>query len=49
MVNVMKMKRYPETLFCKCLKCGHEWRPRDGKKPVSCPKCKTYSWQEKRK
>ena len=35
---------------CKCKRpsCGHEWWPvlRDGKekKPIQCPKCKSYKW-----
>ena len=29
----------------KCKKCGYKW---DSKldKPISCPKCKSYSWDE---
>lgn len=31
---------------CKCKKCGHEWVARV-KKPVQCPRCKTYKWEGK--
>ena len=29
----------------KCIKCGHEWRPRVDD-VVMCPKCKTHKWKE---
>lgn len=30
----------------KCVKCDHEWLPRViGRKPVQCPRCKTYKWE----
>ncbi|MGI5964990.1 MAG: hypothetical protein ACOX8L_03970 [Candidatus Methanomethylophilaceae archaeon] len=29
---------------CVCLICGHSWIPRRGKKPKSCPKCRTRKW-----
>lgn len=38
-----------EKCKCKRPKCLHEWwaKPRDdGKKPVQCPKCKSYKWDE---
>ena len=31
----------------KCVKCGHEWIPRIEEKPQTCPKCKTYKWEDK--
>lgn len=30
-----------------CKKCGHVWESRVAD-PASCPKCKSYKWQEKR-
>jgi len=34
-----------------CIRCFHSWfsRPEDKKeKPLSCPKCKSYSWELKK-
>lgn len=31
---------------CHCVKCKHHWWPRQGTKPVQCPKCKTYKWEK---
>lgn len=31
---------------CKRLHCGHRWWPKSDKKPVSCPKCKSYDWDK---
>jgi predicted Zn-ribbon and HTH transcriptional regulator len=28
----------------QCCKCGHLWLRRI-KKPVQCPRCKTYKWE----
>jgi excisionase family DNA binding protein len=28
-----------------CQRCGHEWTPKTDK-PLSCPACKRYDWQE---
>lgn len=31
----------------KCKRCGHEWVPRkQGRKPKSCPNCKSYNWNK---
>jgi len=30
-----------------CSKCGHEWIARLIN-PTTCPKCKTYKWDEKK-
>lgn len=35
-----------DGMRCKCAKCGHEWWKR-AKKPVQCPRCKTYKWENK--
>lgn len=32
-----------------CERCGHTWLPRIETKPVLCPKCKSPSWDKKRK
>ncbi len=33
-----------------CLRCGHEWSPRDkSKEPVICPKCKSPYWDVPKK
>lgn len=32
-----------------CAKCDHEWWPRiftPDRKPVQCPRCKTYKWEK---
>ena len=32
----------------ECLKCGYKWKSRkDDDKPVACPRCKRYDWNEK--
>jgi predicted Zn-ribbon and HTH transcriptional regulator len=31
----------------KCKLCGHEWNSRIEGKPLACPKCKRYDWEEK--
>jgi predicted Zn-ribbon and HTH transcriptional regulator len=36
-----------ETYTCK--RCDHTWRPRTDKKPLACPGCKQYQWDEERK
>jgi len=30
----------------KCLRCPHEWEQRTEKKPISCPRCKSYVWDK---
>lgn len=32
-----------------CLRCGHEWEPATADRPKSCPKCKSYYWDQPRK
>ena len=32
-----------------CERCKHKWVPRDNKKPMVCPKCKSPYWDKKRK
>ena len=33
-----------------CKRCGHTWRPREpGVRPKTCPKCKSYVWDQDRK
>lgn len=27
-----------------CFRCGHEWTPRIEIRPLSCPKCKSRTW-----
>jgi len=29
----------------QCIKCGHQWIPRE-EKPQVCPKCKSYNWNK---
>mgnify|MGYP006310310171 CR=1 len=31
---------------CECLRCGHTWVPRVAGRPVSCPRCKSYKYDE---
>ena len=33
----------------KCDLCGYEWTPRTSKIPISCPGCKNYRWNIKKK
>ena len=28
----------------ECLRCGHSWVPRKDKRPIACPRCKSYVW-----
>jgi predicted Zn-ribbon and HTH transcriptional regulator len=42
----MKEKK-PSTLN-SCKKCGYMWAAKK-KNPVSCPKCKSYTWDSERK
>jgi predicted Zn-ribbon and HTH transcriptional regulator len=30
---------------CRC-RCGHEWLPRNGEKPRTCPNCKSANWDK---
>lgn len=30
----------------KCLKCGYEWLPREGRKPIKCPDCQCRKWED---
>jgi len=32
-----------------CKRCGHEWFSRLNRKPVCCPKCKSYFYDQERK
>jgi len=32
----------------KCLRCGYNW-PSRLKRPKTCPKCKSYYWDQERK
>lgn len=32
----------------KCLRCGHEWTPRQEMRPRICPKCKTAYWDRQK-
>lgn len=36
----VKIKKYI------CSRCGHKWIPREDKKPVICPKCKSPYWDK---
>lgn len=31
---------------CKRAKCQHEWFQKSDKKPVQCPRCKSYKWDD---
>lgn len=34
----------------RCLRCGHEWVPRDiANEPVICPSCKSPYWNKPRR
>lgn len=32
-----------------CERCNHKWVPRNGKRPIVCPKCKSPYWDTPRK
>ncbi len=32
-----------------CSRCGHKWIPRIVRRPVTCPKCKSPSWDKPRR
>ena len=32
----------------KCQKCGHTWIARLNRKPIVCPKCRKYTWNNKK-
>ena len=38
-----------EVTAYKCNRCGHQWIPREKKKPTICPKCKSPYWNKPRK
>jgi predicted Zn-ribbon and HTH transcriptional regulator len=38
-----------KQLKLHCEKCGWDWTSRTEKKSASCPKCKSYSYEEKKK
>ncbi len=31
----------------ECQKCGYKWKARTHK-PIACPKCKRYDWDEEK-
>lgn len=33
----------------KCERCKHKWVPRNNRKPIICPKCKSAYWDKPRK
>lgn len=33
----------------KCERCKHTWIPRDKRKPLVCPKCKSPYWDRKKR
>lgn len=33
----------------KCLRCEHQWLPRDNEHPKVCPKCKSPYWDTPRR
>jgi len=39
----IKLKGY------QCERCKHKWDPRDKKKPIICPKCKSPYWDKPKK
>lgn len=38
-----------KVLQITCKRCDHEWISKTEKKPLMCPRCKTYKWNEKKK
>jgi len=34
--------------YCQRANCGHEWNSLN-KRPQTCPRCKSYKWDEKPK
>ena len=43
------MAKKMTLLQLKCYGCGHKWFPRTDQKPVQCPKCKSTTWDKKKK
>lgn len=38
-----------KTVYFICSRCKYEWIPRDsGKRPVTCPKCRSPYWDRPR-
>lgn len=31
----------------RCLRCEHEWVPREDKLPKVCPRCKSHYWNKR--
>ena len=43
----MDMRR---IVIVRCKRCGHGWEPRvPDAKPLACPRCKRYDWNEDKK
>ena len=36
-----------KVTICTCERCGHDWQPKEEKKPQMCPKCKSLYWNQK--
>jgi hypothetical protein len=34
----------PQSMICKCMRCGHAWIKRIEGRPVRCPNCKEHDW-----
>lgn len=32
-----------------CLRCPHEWYPKQPGRPVRCPRCNSYYWDQERR
>lgn len=35
-------------MVCKCIRCGHEWRPRYPEPPLHCASCGSVYWNKRR-
>jgi predicted Zn-ribbon and HTH transcriptional regulator len=36
----------PQSMMCKCLRCGHEWVRRTVGQPKRCASCKSPYWNK---
>jgi len=43
------MKPKINLTMLKCLRCGHEWHPRNTKPPKFCPNCNSPYWDKERR
>lgn len=45
----MEEKGSFKTQLWECKRCEHRWANRKKRKPLVCPSCKSYLWDEDRR